>query len=39
MLGKWTEQTTTISTMWEMKPRMTSQDFSFVNGTGTGHEA
>jgi len=28
MLGKWTEQTTAISTIWEMKPRMTSQKTS-----------
>jgi len=28
MLGKWTEQTTAISTMWEMKPRMTPQKTS-----------
>ena len=30
MLGKWTEQTTAISTMWEMKPRMTPQKTSHL---------
>ena len=29
-LSKWTEQTTAISTMWEMKPRTTSQKTSHL---------